>query len=321
MLTLKSIYFLGEMQTILGSGGAIADLLAVELKQYTSMIRLVSRNPEKVNKDDEILSADLTQGDEVNIAVKGSEVVYLTVGLAYDIQTWQAQWPLIMRNIIAACKRHSCKLVFLDNVYMYDPLYLDNLTEEVHYRPISKKGEVRAEIARSLENDMKRGYVKAAIARCADYYGPGKFKNDILRQMVFENFKNGRPANWLCGVKFRHSFTYTVDAAKAIALIGNTEEAYNEVWHLPTSSESPTGKEWINEVAKQMGVKTKYRIIRKPLLRFLAMFNPLFKEIAEMAYQYDRDYVFNSSKFEKHFNFNCTSYKDGIKTIVEQDYK
>jgi pyruvate/2-oxoglutarate dehydrogenase complex dihydrolipoamide dehydrogenase (E3) component len=41
-------------QTILGSGGAIGIELAKVLKTYTGDIRLVSRNPRKVNDEDEI---------------------------------------------------------------------------------------------------------------------------------------------------------------------------------------------------------------------------------------------------------------------------
>ena len=42
------------------------------------------------------------------------------------------------------------------------------------------------------------------------------------------------------------------------------------------------------------------------------------KEFVEMLYQYDRDYVFDSSKFEKAFNFQPTPYAEGIREIVKQ---
>jgi hypothetical protein len=45
------------------------------------------------------------------------------------------------------------------------------------------------------------------------------------------------------------------------------------------------------------------------------------KESVEMLYQYDRDYVFDSSKFEKAFDFIPTPYDLGIKKIIETDYK
>ena len=59
------------MQAILGSGGAIGVELAKALKEYTSEIRLVSRNPKKVNHSDMLHPADLLDTAEVDRAVEG----------------------------------------------------------------------------------------------------------------------------------------------------------------------------------------------------------------------------------------------------------
>jgi nucleoside-diphosphate-sugar epimerase len=129
------------MQTILGSGGAIGIELAKALTAYTKNIRLVSRHPEKVNATDELMQADLLIEDEVRKAVEGSSVVYLTAGLPYDKKVWKTQWPVIMTNVIAACKQHQAKLVFFDNVYMYDKNYLSGMTEETPVNPPSEKAK------------------------------------------------------------------------------------------------------------------------------------------------------------------------------------
>lgn len=94
------------MQTILGSGGAIGILLAKELKKYTDKIRLVARHPEKVNETDELFAADLTNKEEVDKAIAGSEIVFLIVGLEYNIKVWERDWPMIMMNTINSCLRH-----------------------------------------------------------------------------------------------------------------------------------------------------------------------------------------------------------------------
>jgi YHS domain-containing protein len=47
---------------------------------------------------------------------------------------------------------------------------------------------------------------------------------------------------------------------------------------------------------------------------------PIMRETAEMMYQYDRDYVFDSSKFEKRFKMKPTPYLQGIKEIVRSGY-
>ena len=88
------------MQTILGSSGIIGKELAKALPQYTNKIRLVSRNPKKINESDEFFKANLLNAEETTKAVEGSEVVYLTVGLQYDINVWRTQWPPLMKNVI-----------------------------------------------------------------------------------------------------------------------------------------------------------------------------------------------------------------------------
>ena len=46
--------------------------------------------------------------------------------------------------------------------------------------------------------------------------------------------------------------------------------------------------------------------------------NPYLKEMYEMRYQYDRDYYFDSSKFNKHFNYTPTSNAEAVKQTVAE---
>jgi len=305
------------MQVILGSGGSIGIELAKVLPAYTDKIRLVSRNPKVINPNDDLFPCDLTDGKKLMEAIKGAEVAYLVAGLKYETRTWQELWPKIMKNTIEACKENNTKLVFFDNIYMYDPKCIPLMTEDCPINPCSKKGEVRAKIAGMLLDEVKAGNLKAVIARSADFYGPGKI-NSVLMISVYENLLKGKKANWLSAADFKHSFTYTPDAAKATAILGNDLNAENQVWHLPTAKEPPTGRQWIEAFAKEMGVQPKIQLASRTMVKLLGLFNPIMKEFVEMLYQYDRDYVFDSSKFEKMFNFNPTSYVDGIKQIVKE---
>ena len=303
------------MQTILGSGGAIGTELARALRIYTTDIRLVSRNPVKVDKNDQVFAADLRVKEEVFKAVQGASVAYLTVGLAYDHKIWQRDWPLIMENVIEACLKHQTKLVFFDNIYMYEGSHLNQIMETHKIAPPSKKGLVRAQLTKQLWRSVKEKGLEALIARSADFYGPN-LKNSLLGELVIHPLRQGKTASWLVSDRFKHSFTYTVDAASATALLGNRKEAYGHSWHLPTAKNPPSGSEWIQMVAGELGVRPRKRILGKKLVSALGLFKPMIKETAEMLYQYDKDYVFNSDKFEKHFAFQPTSYEDGIKEVL-----
>jgi nucleoside-diphosphate-sugar epimerase len=309
------------MQTILGAGGAIRKELAKALPSYTDRIRLVSRHRLNTNRNEEWHCADLTDPSSTMEAVKGSEVAYLTAGLPYDTTVWQQTWPKIMQNVINACTFHGSKLVFFDNIYMLDKNSLAPATEQSTINPPSQKGVVRAKIADDLMNAAEKGEIVALIARSADFYGPGITNNtSILIETVFKPLYSRKKANLLVSDSHLHSFTYTPDAANATALLGNTTDAYGQIWHLPTAPSPPTGKEWVNLVASEMGSEPRYRVVSPWMVKAMGFMMPIMKESVEMLYQYDRDYIFNSAKFESHFNIEATPYKEGIEKIVEEDF-
>lgn len=162
---------------------------------------------------------------------------------------------------------------------------------------------------------IKIRQLQAIIARAADFYGVIKDKS-ILIELVHKNLAENKKAQWFFNAKVKHSFTYTPDAGKATALLGNTPEAYNQIWNLPTDSNSLTGEEWVQLFAKEMGKSDKYQLFPAFLVKIAGLFVPFLREIYEMRYQYDREYFFDSSKFEKYFNFKPTPYQQGVKEIL-----
>jgi len=303
-------------QTILGSGGAIGIPLARELKKYTSEIRLISRNPQKVNPADELYRLDLNNFAGISEAIKGSEVVYLTIGLEYRLKVWQEVWPPLMKAVIRACKEHQAKLVFFDNVYMYAKSAIPFMTEESPLQPPSRKGVVRKEILDMIMNEVERNELIALVARAADFYGPEN-RNSALAEMVAMNLLKGKKAQVFGHPDKIHTYTYTPDAARATALLGNTPDAFNQVWHLPTTREKTTGRQWIEFFEQELNLKPGIQQVPSWLLYVLGLFIPVMKEFPEMMYQYDQDYIFDSSKFEKQFGYMVTSPADGVKAMVE----
>jgi nucleoside-diphosphate-sugar epimerase len=304
------------MQTILGAGGIIGTELARVLPQYTDKVRLVARNPKAVTGKEELFQADLSDAESTLKAVAGSEVVYLCVGLNYHLPTWQKMWPIIMQNVIEACASHQAKLVFFDNIYMYHPSEIRDIRETSVKDPQTGKGKVRLQILELLWAAHHAGRIQATVARAADFYGPNAGSVSVLNEGVLKPLRLGKAANWFGRTDKKHSFTYTIDAAKATAILGNSDKAWGEEWHLPTAKKPLTGEEYIQTLAALIGAKPKKQVAGKFILRILGLFNPLMKEFVEMLYQYDRDYIFNSDKFEQAFEFEVTPYSEGLKTIV-----
>ncbi len=304
------------MQTILGSGGAIGIPLAKELKKYTDQIRLVSRNPKKINETDELFQIDLNDFSQIDKAIAGSEVVYVVIGFEYKLSVWQKIWPSFMKAVIKACKTHNAKLVFFDNVYMYEKSAIPHMIETSSIHAPSKKGEVRQQLHEMIMNEVEKKNLTALIARSADFYGPDN-KSSALNMMVVDNFTKGKKAQAFGNINKIHTYTFTPDAAKATALLGNTLDAYNQVWHVPTTKEKLTNLQWIQLIANELKVESKIQTIPLWMIKILSLFIPVMKEFPEMIYQYEQDYIFDSAKFEKRFDISATAPKDGIRILIE----
>lgn len=312
------------MQTILGANGQIAEELTKELYlNYTKDIRLVSRNPKKIHETDQLFPTNLMNLNATEKAVEGSEIAYLTVGLPMNSQMWENQFPIMMKNVIKACIKHKTKLVFFDNTYMYAKKD-EPQTEESSFVPIGRKSTVRAKMAEMLVNEINNKTIEAVICRAPEFYGPNKTQS-ITNTLIFDNIQQNKKLTVPLTDSTKRTLIWTPDASRAMALIGNTPETYNQTWHLPCDDNRPTYKELIDLASKINDRKLNYSILKMWQFKIGSLFNKKIKELLELLPRYKYDNIFVSDKFKSKFpNFKVTSFEKGInqiKTAHNNGYK
>ena len=302
------------LHVILGAGGAIGTPLAAELLARGARVRAVSRTG-RGPRAAAVVRGDLTRAEDVLRAVEGGSTVHLLAGLPYDRRVWRVEWPLIMRNVIAACEAKGARLIFFDNVYMYGRV-AGPMTEATPVRPSSDKGAVRARIAGTLQEEIAAGRIQALIARSADFYGPHSERSSIPALLVFQRLAAGKPAQVLVQADAKHSYTYTLDCARALLRLADADDAYGQVWHLPTAHPPLTARRFVELAARELGVGARVTVTPRWVVRAGGLVNTLLREVGEMLYQNEDDYVFDSSKFERRFAFTPTPYEEGIRETV-----
>jgi nucleoside-diphosphate-sugar epimerase len=308
------------MQTILGANGIIGEELAKELRNnYTQKIKLVGRNPQKTHPDDLLFKADLLEVETVIKALKNTQIAYLTVGLAYDSEIWLRDWLRIMENVITGCKQNGCKLVYFDNTYAY-PQDSKIQTEETALLSEGKKGRGKKMAAELLLKAIATKEIEAVICRAPEFYGPGKTKG-LTNALIFDSLRKGKKPKVFLKDSVLRTLIFTPDASKAMALIGNTTNAYGQTWHLPCDDNRLTYKQLIDEIGSQLGRDIKYAVLSWWVLKIGSLFDKNLKETQELLPRYAIDNIFESSKFKDKFaDFKITSYQEGIRIILD-DYK
>ena len=138
----------------------------------------------------------------------------------------------------------------------------------------------------------------------------------MLYKTVYLKLVKDKNPQWLGKLDVIHNFIYSKDIGKAVALLGNTPDAYNQVWHLPTTNQKLTNRQWIELMMNAMNKHKKIQTMPDWMISALGIFVPILKELQDVGYQFKQDYFFNSSKFNKRFNFTPISPEDGIREMV-----
>ena len=303
------------MQTILGANGQIAVELARELnREYTSDLRLVSRNPRKVNDSDTLVSADLLDAAQTAKAVEGSDIVYFAAGLPANTELWEKQFSTMLKNALEATRAVGAKFAYFDNTYMYPQD--DRLQkEDTPFEPVGPKGKVRAAMASMVLEEMERGDFPVLIGRAPEFYGPGRTQS-ITNSLVIDNLKAGKKPRVPVRDDRVRTLVWTPDASRALAVLGNTPDAYGQTWHLPCSDDRPTYKEFVAMAGEIFGRGSGYMVIPKWAILAASLFSKQVRELKELLPRYAHDNRFDSTKFKERFpEFEVTGYREGLEAI------
>ena len=126
-----------------------------------------------------------------------------------------------------------------------------------------------------------------------------------LGARVFANAVAGKRADFIGNPDLPHTYSYVPDIAAGLATLGTDERAVGQVWHLP-GPETVTTRAVLDLVAAEVGHPVGVRNVPKLAMRALGVVNPLMRELAEMAYEFEEPFVLDTTKFQSTFETTGT---------------
>lgn len=76
------------------------------------------------------------------------------------------------------------------------------------------------------------------------------------------------------------------------------------------------GETFIDIVVNELRVSPRYSVLKKWMVKAAGIFDKTTSESYEMLYQYEFNYHFDSSKFNKYFDYKPKPYNEGIKETI-----
>jgi nucleoside-diphosphate-sugar epimerase len=301
-----------QLHIVFGAG-QVGRALAARLAGLGLAVRVVSRTrPTGLLDDVQWRGADATNPEAATDAAAGASVLYQCLNAPYT--DWPQRFPPLQRGVLTAAERTGALLVSLENLYGYGPTGGQPLTEDLPLAATTVKGRTRVAMTHELLEAAEAGRVRIAIGRASDFFGAG-VTDSTLGERVFANAVTGKRADFIGNPDLPHTYSYIPDTAAGLATLGTDERAVGGVWHLP-GPETVTTTEILKLVAGDVGHPVGVRSVPKLMLRALGLFNPILRELPELAYEFDEPFVLDTTKYQSTFGTDTTPLATAVSATV-----
>ena len=302
--------------------GQVGPHLARILASHGHAVRLVSRSGKPVPGADEriqVVAADAMDPEACRRVVDGAAAVYHCMNPRYDTRVWEAELPRIQESLVAAAGRAGARLVVLDNLYAVGRTGGRAMDETTPASPCSRKGAIRARLAASLQEAVRRGDVRAVTGRASDFFGPGGVMT-AFGERFWTRLLAGKGAEVLGNPETPHTYHFIPDVAAGLAALGEAADEASGAstgvrWILPCAPAGST-RQLVAGFAASTGMPVDVRRMPRLMVKVLGLFIPILREVDEMLYQWDEPYVTDDRAFRARFAVQPTAPDEAARQTV-----
>lgn len=304
---------------LFGAVGAIGQSIASALHSQGQAYRVVGRSEaglaqafgadplaERVTWDPDVPAS-------IAAAAAGIDTLIYLVGVDY----WQFELhPQLMRKTLeGAIAAGVRKVLLIGTVYPYGMAQTHPVREDHPRQPNSFKGRMRKAQEDLLLQAHASGRIQAAVLRLPDFYGPGVDKS--LLHGAFQAAVKGGTANLVGPLDRPHEFVFVPDVGPVVCRLIDQPDAFGRTWHLAGAGVT-SQRDLLALIRQHGGAPFKQRVIGKPLLRLLGLFDPLLREMVEMHYLISSPLILDDSALQGLIGpITKTSYAEGVRRTLQ----
>src|SRR4051812_2104523 len=298
---------------VLGAG-AVGMAVAEALARRGESVRVVNRSGlREPVAGVQSVTGDVTDPSFAASSTRGARIVYQALNPPYH--RWAQEFPGLQLAAIAAAQAAGARLVAMDNVYMYGRANGRPFTEDRGYDAHTRKGRVRAAMARDLMAAHDAGRVQVTVGRASDFFGPRAGEQSLIGDWVIPPALAGKTASVMGNPDVPHTYTFIPDIGENLVALGERDDALGRVWHLP-SPETRTTREVVALVFQAAGTEPRLKVTPAWQMRALGLVNRTVREINEMRYEFDEPFIVDASRAETELGLRATPLADAVEQTV-----
>lgn len=255
---------------------------------------------------------DVRDAAWVRDLARGASVVYQALNAPYH--RWPQDFPPLQAGLLAGLDGLGVPLVVLENVYMYGDTGGAPVWEDTPMRATTRKGRVRAAMARDLLAAHAAGRVPVVIGRAADFIGPGA-RLSAIGDRALPPLLRGEAVPVLGDPDQPHSFTYLPDLGRALVRLGQAPGALGQVWHLPCPP-TISPRALLTQLATAAGTPLRLKVMPAWLLKTVGWLSPVVGELSEMLYQWEKPLLVRNQAIAEAYGLQASPWSEIVAQTV-----
>lgn len=304
---------------VLGATGGIGYAFTNELIAQGIKTSVFVRNVEKAkslfgnNSLIDIIVGDVTNREELKKASYNKDFIFCGINTPY--QMWETKMENIISNVIASAKQNRATILFPENHYAFGNIG-SPITENTVPKPSTKKGEIRLNLVKRLQEAANKKECKVVIIRLPDFFGPN-VTNGLIKP-IFHEALNNKPIKWMINADIPHQFAYTPDVAKYFYLLSQ-EDKLQEFFLINYGGITVDSlKTFSKKISKIQGNPEQVKIAPKLMLNILGLFIPELKELKENFYLFENSIILDDSKLKRMYpKVSSTSLENALENSLK----
>lgn len=271
-----------KIALVLGATGGIGGEMARKLLARGWHVRALLRRP-GVPGQIEWIQGDAMQRTDVMAAARDADLIVHAVNPP-GYQRWAELVLPMLDNSIAAARAFGARIVLPGTIYNYGPDAFPTLTEDLPQQPLTRKGAIRVEMERRLQQAAADG-VRSVVVRAGDFFGPQAGNNWFSQGLI----KPGKPVSTITNpgrAGLGHQWAYLPDVAETMMQLVERADQLPPfaTFHMDGHWDAD-GMQMVNAIRQAIGrPQASVRSFPWWLLTPAAPFVPLFREMKEMRY-------------------------------------
>lgn len=303
------------VHVILGKG-PIGSQTATELAGMGHRVRVLSRSGGTSTDAVEHRAVDAGDAPALRAATADADVIYNCANPA-GYHLWAQEWPRMASALLDAAESAGAVLVTMSCLYGYGPAHR-HMTEETPLEAVGHKGRIRAGMWKEALRRHEAGRVRVTEARASDFFGPYALASAVFGERVVPRIMAGKGIQAIGDPDAPHTWTYTPDVARTLAVLGTDERAWGRAWHVP-SGPALSQREFAREFARVAGVP-EVKVGRLPwwvMINLVGAVAPAMRGFKETRHQWDLPFEMDSTAFTDEFGVKATDLDEAIATTIE----